>query len=96
MQKYPIIKGNLNSIIQLKFGRRVHHFYELVGSRVFCIISNDIGNHVTRNISIKLIPTMKIADLIQLQTEESNINHHNQTMMDFCKSVTDAPGSTWS
>jgi len=35
---------------------------------------------------------MRIAELIQLQNEESNINHHNQTLIDFLKSVTDAPG----
>jgi len=96
MQKYLIIKGILNSIIQLIFARRVHHFDELVSTRVFCVISIEIGNGVTRIISNKLIPIMKIADLIQLQTEDLNISHHNQTMMAFFESVTSSLESTWS
>ena len=96
MLKYLIIKGILNSIIQLIFGRRVLHFDELVSTPVFCLISIEIGNDVTRNISNKLIPIMKIAELIQIQTEEININHHNQATMAFFKSVTGSLESTWS
>jgi len=29
--------------------------------------------------------------MIQLQTEDLNTNHYNQTMMDFLKTVTDTP-----
>ena len=32
---------------------------------------------------------MKMAEPVQLQPEELNTNHYNQTMMDFLKSVTD-------
>ena len=96
MLKYLIIKGILNSIIQLIFGRRVLHFDELVSTPVFYLISIEIGNDVTRNISNKLIPIMKIAELIQIQAEEININHHNQAMMAFFKSVTGSLESTWS
>ena len=38
---------------------------------------------------------MKIAELIQLQTEESKINYHNETMTDFLNQLLthqEAPG----
>ena len=35
---------------------------------------------------------MKIAETVQLQTEELSTNNYNPTMMDFLKSVTDTQG----
>ena len=85
-----MIKESLNSIIQLIFERLGHHFDDLARFCVFCLISNEIRNDITQIISNKLLPTMKIAELVQLQIEDSNNQPSSRNK------ATDAPGSTWS
>ena len=46
-------------------------------------MSHELRRDVTIIINNKHIPTLKIAEPVQLQTEELNTNHYNQTMMDF-------------
>jgi len=55
-------------------------------------MSNELRSDVKILINNKHIPTMKIAETVQLQTEELSSNHYNPTMMDFLKSVTDTQG----